>query len=743
MVFTSRRLYGNQLTEVPWLSWPPDYDTTSLAQATVKKLWVAAIDLNAPPGTDLSHPAFYLPAQEILAGNSRGFWVLDPCKQNGQACQTGDQCCNGYCEADGEGGALVCASADAEHVLGSAGEVHDRVRLLRHDEHLRQRLLRCAVGEVDGRPLPPEPAGAAARRSMDSMPPRTHPRPPTPSGISRLAFAACGLAACAHADVAQGPAAPVGAAVTSAGSAALPEDAAAAPRAPLAWAELTPATFAKAKAERKFLVLDGSAEWCHWCHVMEATTYHDPAVQALLAARFIAVKVDIDARPDIGERYGDWGWPATVIFSPDAEEIGKYRGYIAPADFADILREVAATGANGAGVEKPRMTPLPPPTGKLTDRELAFLERDTEAALDEYYDDDQGGWGRMQKAPIAPDNQWALLRAAEGDAVMRKRALFTLAQQAGVLDPVWGGIYQYSVGHDWTHPHFEKLMPFEAGAVENYATAYALTGDPKLLATAEAVRRYVDEFLLSKEGGFYATQDADLNAHDASKPFLSGHAFYALGDAERRQRGVPRVDTHEYGRENGLAIAAYVTLHEATCRPVGQGACDEAALATARRAAARILATHRAPNGGIAHDADPAAHVLHLADNAAFGHALARLFEATHDVAYRDAAEQIVDVMQRELSDPATGAFFGSTRDPDAVGVFAQRRVPFEENVMAIRLLAKLATVGHEERRAAFAALAERALEGIARPEEIRGRGRMIGDFLLALEDVRRLRLGR
>ena len=110
VVFTSRRMYGTELQSTPWQSWPPDYDTTSLAQATVKKLWVAAIDLNAPAGTDPSHPAFYLPAQELLAGNSRGFWVLDPCKQNGSSCQSGDQCCNGYCEPGGDGGALVCST---------------------------------------------------------------------------------------------------------------------------------------------------------------------------------------------------------------------------------------------------------------------------------------------------------------------------------------------------------------------------------------------------------------------------------------------------------------------------------------------------------------------------------------------------------------------------------------------------------------------------------------------------------
>jgi hypothetical protein len=110
VVFTSRRLYGNQLTSVPWQSWPPDYDTTDLSKATTKKLWVAAIDLSAPAGADPSHPAFYLPAQEILAGNSRGFWVLDPCKADGQTCQSGDQCCNGYCGGNGASGALVCSN---------------------------------------------------------------------------------------------------------------------------------------------------------------------------------------------------------------------------------------------------------------------------------------------------------------------------------------------------------------------------------------------------------------------------------------------------------------------------------------------------------------------------------------------------------------------------------------------------------------------------------------------------------
>ncbi|MGD0526742.1 MAG: Ig-like domain-containing protein [Polyangiaceae bacterium] len=109
VVFTSRRLYGNVATQDPWLSDPRNYNPASAPNT--KKLWVAAIDLNATPGTDPSHPAFYLPAQELMAGNSRGYWVVDPCEQNGTSCLTGDQCCSGYCGPTEAG--LICGAPPA------------------------------------------------------------------------------------------------------------------------------------------------------------------------------------------------------------------------------------------------------------------------------------------------------------------------------------------------------------------------------------------------------------------------------------------------------------------------------------------------------------------------------------------------------------------------------------------------------------------------------------------------------
>jgi hypothetical protein len=106
VVFTSRRLYGNVAEVPPFCSDPRGVDL--IENITTKKLWVAAVDITGQPGSDASHPAFYLPGQELLAGNARGFWALDPCKDDGESCEAGDECCNGFCQPDREGN-LVCS----------------------------------------------------------------------------------------------------------------------------------------------------------------------------------------------------------------------------------------------------------------------------------------------------------------------------------------------------------------------------------------------------------------------------------------------------------------------------------------------------------------------------------------------------------------------------------------------------------------------------------------------------------
>ncbi len=103
VVFTSHRSYGNTLASMAAGPSGPD---------TLGQLWVAAFDINATAGQDPSHPAFYLDGQEGQADNLRGFWVLNPCQQDGTSCTSGDQCCGGFCRP-GDGGGDVCTNTSS------------------------------------------------------------------------------------------------------------------------------------------------------------------------------------------------------------------------------------------------------------------------------------------------------------------------------------------------------------------------------------------------------------------------------------------------------------------------------------------------------------------------------------------------------------------------------------------------------------------------------------------------------
>jgi hypothetical protein len=98
LVFHSRRTYGTKITTVPYVS----------KGEGVKQLWVAAFDQAPTTGTDPSHAPFYLAGQSPIALNTRGYWALAPCKGDGQPCQSGTDCCGGYCDTPPDGGAPVC-----------------------------------------------------------------------------------------------------------------------------------------------------------------------------------------------------------------------------------------------------------------------------------------------------------------------------------------------------------------------------------------------------------------------------------------------------------------------------------------------------------------------------------------------------------------------------------------------------------------------------------------------------------
>src|SRR5258708_8051257 len=73
----------------------------------------------------------------------------------------------------------------------------------------------------------------------------------------------------------------------------------------LKWLSWSDEVFSRANHEQRFVLLDLEAVWCHWCHVMDVTTYRDPKVIALLNKKYLTVRADQDARPDLSNRYED------------------------------------------------------------------------------------------------------------------------------------------------------------------------------------------------------------------------------------------------------------------------------------------------------------------------------------------------------------------------------------------------------------------------------------------------------
>jgi uncharacterized protein YyaL (SSP411 family) len=345
---------------------------------------------------------------------------------------------------------------------------------------------------------------------------------------------------------------------------------------PIQWNGWSDELFSRASAEKRFVILDLEAVWCHWCHVMENTTYADPEIIELLASKYIAVRVDQDANPDLSSRYGDWGWPATIVFGPDGTEIAKIRGYIEPSRMQALLKAI---------IDDPSPGPSVGQAFEVKPSAAVFLTRQQRAELvkniDESYEDNLGGWGENQKYIDSDSMDYAITRAEAGDEVAASRARQTLDAAIALIDPVWGGVFQYSEGGSWSKPHFEKIMSFQAQYLRQYSQAYALWKDEKYLAAARDIERYLAEFLISPDGAFYVSQDADLD-HDTD-----GHKYYALDDAGRRKLGMPRIDQNLYARENGWAISGLSAFYNVTN--------DEKVLATAERAAKWATPTGRFP----------------------------------------------------------------------------------------------------------------------------------------------------
>ena len=473
----------------------------------------------------------------------------------------------------------------------------------------------------------------------------------------------------------------------------------------LEWQGWNAEVFAKAKAEGRFVILDLEAVWCHWCHVMEATTYRDPKVTGLLKAKYLTVRVDQDANPDLSNRYGDWGWPATIIFAPDGSELVKRRGYIPPAGMAALLAAVIADPTPGPSVEA-EADVMPTSSPVLSAKQRMELV----ARSDEAFDAKFGGWGEGQKF-IDPDAMdWLLQRAEVGDGKAVTRARQTFDAALALLDPVWGGIFQYSETADWRTPHYEKIMLYQANSLRQYALGYAFWNDPKYLAAARGLYGYLTTKMMAPEGGFYTSQDADV---DASTP---GKAFYAMDARQRRASGrEPRIDTAIYARENGWAISALVAYANV--------AHDAGALAAAEKAAAYVVAQRQGPDGEFRHGEKDRGGPF-LGDSLAMGQAALDLYGATGKRDWLMQAARTGHAIDKRFKDAAGG--FVTAQQVE--GAFLKPVKLIDEQGQVARFANRLhRTLGEET----FRSMAEHATRYLA-AKTILDQGRPMPGLLLA-----------
>lgn len=544
---------------------------------------------------------------------------------------------------------------------------------------------------------------------------------------------------------------------------------------PIEWYEFGEEAFAKAKELDRPVLLDIGAVWCHWCHVIDRESYENEEIARIINEHYIPVKVDRDQRPDIDARYqqvvvsltGHGGWPLTGFLTHDGRVI--YGGtYFPPRVMKNLLlkikdlyqerkqeifaqEEMNVGELDQAAVAETEALPL---TDEVLENVLASCKRT--------YDPVHGGFGTAPKFPhfsaleflTAWLNQNLFKPEARPYHDMLLKTLDAMAD-GGIYDHIAGGFHRYSVDREWHVPHFEKMAYDNAEALKVYAQAHRLTGIAKYRDVAEGIVRFVDRQLSDREnGGFYASQDADIDLSDDGDHFtwtidevrellsadeaeviLRYYDIHAQGDMhERPGRNVLRVksnlreigellnkspeeaqclfesahakmlerrgtrpqtyvDPSIYTNWNGMMTGAYFETADLLEWP------EVRSFAT--RTLERLLSELYLPGERVkhAHDVDGI-----LEDYVWLTWAALKGYYSTGVTRYLDATVDIVDLMLARFEDEALGGLYDVPKDPNALGLLKYPRKPIEDspssspNGMAMQVLNQLYYLLHATR---------------------------------------------
>ncbi len=300
---------------------------------------------------------------------------------------------------------------------------------------------------------------------------------------------------------------------------------------PVDWFPWGDEAFTKAREEGKLIFLSIGYSTCHWCHVMEAESFTDEEVAALLKQDYIAIKVDREERPDIDQFYmqvamelnGSGGWPLTIIMTPDKTPIfagtyfGKERRFNRPG-LMELLpqitnvwqRDPAELLRSGKAVLS---SLLQRQTGSAQSATLTTAQLlQAEIILRESFDPLQGGFSEAPKFPRPHVLSFLLqryYRTADPKLLQMVEKTLQAMRAGGIYDQIGFGFHRYSTDDEWLVPHFEKMLYDQAGLARVYLEAFQITGKGEYKTTAREIFSYVLRQLQDPAGGFYTAEDAD------------------------------------------------------------------------------------------------------------------------------------------------------------------------------------------------------------------------------------------
>ncbi|MDQ6932232.1 MAG: DUF255 domain-containing protein [Candidatus Eremiobacteraeota bacterium] len=468
----------------------------------------------------------------------------------------------------------------------------------------------------------------------------------------------------------------------------------------IAWRTWSPQAFAEAQDSDRPILLSISAVWCHWCHVMDETSYSDPDVIAYINEHFVPLRVDNDRRPDINARYNMGGWPTTAFLSPEGSTLTGAT-YLPPRDLLRTLQNVKTFyGENKAQIaqrlNEAQARQRPVQSAQADALRPSMITRIVEEISDSY-DAEYGGFGIEPKFPQTDVLELLLLeyRVTNEQRLydMVARTMLAMAS-GGMYDHVEGGFFRYSTTRDWSVPHFEKMTDDHAGFLRILTGLYKLANTSDFRATLLSATAYIRTTLRDPHTGLFAgSQDAD-------------EEYFSLPLEQRKLRQAPYVDRTSYS--NWTA-----SLAGALCA-AGDVLADDDITREAVAALETLHASMRDEAGLLFHYLEPggAPQVSGLlADQAAYLRALLDAHEYTGEPRFLLRARDLADTIAEKLSSP-DGGFFDHANAAQALGNVKIVDRPLADNGLMADSLLRLAAIATESR---YGEVAEKTLRVFAR----------------------------